>query len=79
LSNREAKQRAPKRKRVAHIPGHTSEFDVAEELGKSPRTLRKWRQLGIGPPWTAVGRLIIYNDESRAAWLKSCEVQPVRA
>jgi hypothetical protein len=73
-----AKQYAPRwqRKRIARIPGHTSEFDTAEELGVSIRTLRKWRQLRIGPPWTEVGRQIIYNDESRAEWLKSREVRP---
>jgi hypothetical protein len=78
---RHAKQHAGrlKRKRIAHIPGFTNEFETAEELGVSIRTLRQWRQFGIGPPWTAVGRQIHYNDESRAAWLKSCEVQPVRS
>ena len=74
-----AKQHAPRwqRKRIARIPGHTSEFETAEELGVSIRTLRKWRQLRIGPPWTSVGRFIHYNDESVAAWLRSREVRPV--
>ncbi len=76
-----AKQHVPplKRKRIAHIPGHSNEFETAQELGVSVRTLRKWRQLRIGPPWTAVGRQIHYGDASRAAWLKSCEVQPIRS
>ena len=80
-AERHAKQHAPrlKRKRVAHIPGHTSEAETAEELGVSVRTLRKWRQLRIGPPWTAVGRQIHYRIESRLAWLKSREVQPVQS
>ena len=64
-----------KRKRIA---GYSFETETAQQLNLSIRTLRKWRQLQIGPPWTAVGRQIIYDDESRAAWLKSCEVQPVR-
>jgi hypothetical protein len=78
MGQRHAKQQAPrlKRKRIAHIPGHTNEFETAEELGVSIRTLRKWRQLRIGPPWTAVGRQIFYDDSSRAAWLKSREIQP---
>ena len=81
MGQRRAKDRAPrlKRKRIAHIPGHTNEAETAEELGVSVRTLRKWRQLRVGPPWTAVGRQIHYGDESRAAWVKSQEVQPARA
>jgi hypothetical protein len=68
-------QRKQKRKR---IPGYTPEPETAEELNVSVRTLRKWRQLRIGPPWVEVGRQIHYGDESRAAWLKRCEIRPVR-
>ena len=68
-----------KRQRKQRIPGYTPESQTAEELNVSVRTLRKWRQLRIGPPWVEVGRQIHYGDESRAAWLKSREVQPVRS
>jgi len=80
LAERQAKQRAARwnRKRGAHIPGYTPESKTAEELNVSVRTLRKWRQLRIGPPYIEVGRQIHYSDESRAAWLKSREVRPVR-
>ena len=80
MGQRHAKQHAPRlrRKRIAHIPGHTNEFEAAAELGVSSRTLRKWSQLRVGPPWTVVGRQIHYSDASRASWLKSCEVQPVQ-
>jgi hypothetical protein len=69
-SKRQAKERAApwKRKRLA---GYSTESETAEELNVAVRTLRKWRALRIGPPWTAVGRQILYGDESRAAWLKS--------
>jgi hypothetical protein len=81
MGERHAKQHAPrwKRKRVARIPGYTDERQTAEELGVSVRTLRKWRQLRIGPPWTEVGRQILYGNQSRATWLKAQEVQPVPA
>jgi hypothetical protein len=59
-------------------PGYSSETLTARELNVTIRTLRKWRQLQIGPPWTEVGRQIFYSDSSRAAWLKSREVRPVR-
>jgi len=67
-----------KRQRKQRIPGYTPESDTAEELNVSVRTLRKWRQLGIGPAYIEVARQIHYGDEPRAAWLKSLEVQPVR-
>ena len=75
-----AKPHAPrwKRKRIAQIPGHTNEFETAEELGVSIRTLRKWRQLGVGPPWADIGRRIYYPDEPRTAWIRSRLVQPER-
>ena len=76
-ADQQSKRRA-RRWRRKRIPGYSSESETAEELNVKVRTLRKWRQLQIGPPWTAVGRQIIYGDESRAAWLKSCEIHPVR-
>ena len=74
----QVKQRASSWKRRG-IPGYTPEFETAEELRVSVRTLRKWRQLRIGPLYVEVGRQIHYGDESRAAWLRSREVQPVRS
>jgi hypothetical protein len=78
MGQRHTKQHALRLKRK-RIPGYSSELETAEELNVSVRTLRKWRQLRIGPPYTEIGRQIYYSDESRAAWLKSREVQPVRA
>jgi hypothetical protein len=65
-----------KRKR---IPGYTPEAETAKELNVGVRTLRKWRQLEIGPPWVDIGRAIYYPDEPRAAWIKSRVVHPERA
>jgi hypothetical protein len=66
-----------KRKRIA-VAGYSSEVKTAEELGVAVRTLRAWRQRGMGPPWAKVGRQVIYGDESRMTWLRGQEVQPVR-
>jgi hypothetical protein len=65
-----------KRKR---IPGYTPEAETGEELNVTVRTLRKWRSLGMGPPYIEIGRKFHYSDEGRAAWLKSREVHPVRS
>ena len=72
-----AKRWKRKRKRIL-IPGYSSEADTADELGVTIRTLRKWRQRGVGPSWAKVGRQIIYGNESRMTWLKGQEKQPVR-
>jgi hypothetical protein len=81
MPERHRKQYAPrlKRKRIARIPGYTNEAETAAELGVATRTLRKWRQLGLGPAFTKFGKQIFYRDESRVSWLRSQEVQPVRA
>jgi hypothetical protein len=72
---RQVKRRMLPWKRTA---GYSSESETAEALSLSPRTLRKWRQRGIGPPWVKVGRRVVYSDESCLAWLKSSEIHPVR-
>jgi hypothetical protein len=60
------------------IPGYFSEEEQAKRLGKSVRTLRIWRQRGIGPAWTTIGKTIIYEQDNDRRWLKSQERQPVR-
>jgi hypothetical protein len=81
MGHRHLKQRAPrlKRKRIAHVPGFTNEFAVAEELGVSVRTLRGMRQRGEGPPYVKFARQIHYPDEPRRTWLQRHVVQPVRS
>ena len=61
------------------LDGYRSEDRTASDLGVSLRLLRKWRQLGEGPPYVEFGRRFYYRDEQIAAWLKGREVQPVRA
>jgi len=80
-SKQQAKERAPrlKRKRIAHIPGYTPEANMAEQLGVAVRTLRKWRQQGLGPAYTKFGKQVHYRDASRDAWLRRQEVEPVRS
>jgi hypothetical protein len=77
-ADRQRKQRAPRLKRK-HIPGYTPEVETADALNVSVRTLRKWRQEGIGPSYVKFGRQIHYSLQGRAAWLRSLERKPVRA
>jgi hypothetical protein len=59
-----------------------SEYDdeatTAADLKVTPRTLRKWRRQGKGPPYIEVARAFYYPRREREAWLKSLIVRPVR-
>lgn len=61
------------------LAGYLSQETLAEQLGKTVRTLQIWRQKRQGPPWTQIGDTVLYAEESVRAWLKSLEQQPVRS
>ena len=42
---------------------------VAEYLGVQIPALEKWRQLGVGPDYIKVGRLVRYKKSALDAWL----------
>jgi hypothetical protein len=44
------------------------------------RTLRKWREQRIGPPWANLGpKVIVYPNHGFQEWLHDQIVQPVRS
>jgi excisionase family DNA binding protein len=47
--------------------------EVAEVLGRPPRTLRQWRYLGEGPKYLKVGATVRYRPRDVEAWLKAQE------
>ena len=49
--------------------------ELAAELGRNKRTLDRWEVLGVGPPRTLVGRLILYRRSSLLRWLAAQENQ----
>lgn len=53
-----------------------SEAQVAEILGKPPRTLRQWRYLGIGPTYLKVGATVRYRARDVEAWLEAQSQEP---
>jgi hypothetical protein len=54
--------------------------EVAEVLGRPPRTLRQWRYLGVGPTYLKVGAAVRYRPRDVEAWLEAQEQEPaVRA
>jgi hypothetical protein len=52
-----------------------TEQQLADELGRTVRTLRRWHELRLGPPRTVCGRLILYRKTSAAEWLRAREEQ----
>ena len=49
---------------------------VAEYLGVMVPALEKWRQLGTGPDYVKVGRLVRYKKSALDAWIAARTVSP---
>jgi hypothetical protein len=52
-----------------------TEDGLAEETGKTPDTLRRWRRQRIGPPFIKIGREIYYRKEAVKRWRDSLETE----
>ncbi len=52
---------------------------LAEELGKSVRTIARWDGLRIGPPRTQIGKKTYYRREGVRQWLLRKEQEQARA
>ena len=50
-----------------------NEQQVAEVLGRPPRTLRQWRYLGVGPRYLKVGAAVRYRPSDIEEWLRAQE------
>jgi helix-turn-helix protein len=50
-----------------------TEAELAATLGKSVRTLQRLNCVGLGPPRTVIGRLILYKKNSVLDWIASHE------
>ena len=61
------------------MDGLLTEQELAAEIGKAARTLARWRNLGVGPPYLVIGETIFYRAEAVREWVLSKERQPVRA
>jgi hypothetical protein len=56
-----------------------SEQEAATAIRKSVRTLRKWRRMGVGPPYAYFGRTIRYRRPAFVEHFRESEISPVRA
>lgn len=51
---------------------------VAELLAVNPRTIIRWRNERVGPPWCKLGHQVRYRRESLERWISDSEHEPVR-
>ena len=58
---------------VAVLNGYLTLQQLAAQLGKSVRTIRRWEVRHSGPPRITVGHLILYNVDSVRQWLAEHE------
>jgi transcriptional regulator with XRE-family HTH domain len=55
------------------LKDYLSREQLAEKIGKSPKTLVRWELDGRGPPVTRIGRDVLYSIPSFEKWLKAQE------
>jgi hypothetical protein len=66
------------------LAGHHTEDGLLAELEetgvkRTKRTLRIWRQRGEGPPYTKIGKTVLYPEDGFLSWLKAHTREPVRS
>jgi hypothetical protein len=54
------------------------EPELAQELKKHRRTIKRWRDLGVGPPYTLLGVEYLYPINTTKAWLAAGGTNPHR-
>jgi predicted site-specific integrase-resolvase len=50
-----------------------NEYQAAQALGLSVKTLRRWRWLGRGPVWRKLGAAVRYADADLAAFIEAAK------
>ena len=56
---------------IAVLNGYITRDELADQLGKSVRTMIRWEREQIGPPVTRFGNSTRYNLDDVRAWLVS--------
>src|SRR5215471_19207792 len=51
------------------LDGYITEDELAIQLGRHVRSLKRWRSEGLGPPATIFGRSIYFRAEAVRDWL----------
>ena len=58
--------------------GYLTEDQTALTLGVTKPTLRSWRARKRGPPWSHIGRKIVYGEEGLRQFIAAQTVTPAR-
>ncbi|WP_022726765.1 helix-turn-helix domain-containing protein [Fodinicurvata sediminis] len=59
----------------AYLDSAINEQDAAALLGVEVPTLRRWRQVGDGPPFMHIGRLVRYRRADLFQWMRGCRMR----
>lgn len=57
--------------------GYVTTPEIARFAGLHPTTLVKWRNRRVGPPFTRLGRKVLYSLEAFDVWLRDSEQEPL--
>lgn len=60
------------------MPHIMTRLELAEYLKVSERFLKRQAELGTGPVYSKIGRLIRYNQDDVDQWIAANSRQPVR-
>jgi Helix-turn-helix domain len=52
---------------------YLTEDNLARELNRTPRTIKRWRAERTGPAATFIGNSVFYHKDSVREWLRSQE------
>lgn len=53
-----------------------TEREVADFIGKSTKTMQRWRAQGRGPVAMKFGQSVMYTRESVADWMREQRIRP---
>ena len=65
--------------RAGLLADYLTPDELAQELGKSVRTIARWDSLRTGPPKTVIGKKAYYRREAVRQWLLRQEQKQARA
>lgn len=55
---------------------YVNDIEAAKILASSPQTLRNWRHLRKGPPYTKRGRMVRYLVRDLLDFMAACRIDP---
>lgn len=56
-------------KRAGLLDDYMTEAELAADVKKHPRTVKRWRDLRVGPPYSMMGESPIYHIPTARQWI----------